>query len=103
MRASTLRHVRETGALIAQLPKSKGGRGKTADTDVRSFFADSGIEERTARNWQSLATYISLNISSHAPRVMRTRESAAIGADPYLPQGVQAISAAVRMATRSAQ
>lgn len=53
-----VRHVRETGALIAQLPKSKGGRGKTADTDVRSFFADSGIEERTARRWQSLSTHI---------------------------------------------
>lgn len=34
------------------------------------------------------SAFASLNISSHAPRVMRTRESAAIGADPYAPQGV---------------
>lgn len=50
LRAEQLvRHVRETGALIGQLPKSKGGRGKTAATDARSFHADAGISASTHR------------------------------------------------------
>lgn len=53
-----VRHVRETGRLIAELPKSKGGRGKTAESDFRSFISHTGIEDRTARNWQSLYAYI---------------------------------------------
>lgn len=49
--------ARETGRLIARLPKSKGGR-KTHDTDVVRFLTDTGLERRTAERWQALATRI---------------------------------------------
>lgn len=55
-----VRHVRETGRLIAQLPKRGGKRTdrQPGDTDVARFLADTGLERRTAERWQSLATRI---------------------------------------------
>lgn len=53
-----VRHVRETGRLIAALPKSKGGRGKTNPTDWNGFIKTSCISKSTAANWQSIATRI---------------------------------------------
>lgn len=57
LRRENVRHIRETGRLIARLPKSKGGR-KTHDTDVVRFLTDTGLERRTAERWQALATRI---------------------------------------------
>lgn len=60
MLIATIRHVRETGRLIAEVPRKPGKRTdvQPADTDVRRFIATTGIEDRTARRWQSLFTYI---------------------------------------------
>jgi hypothetical protein len=52
----SVRHVRKTGELIARLERSKGGRGKTADTDVGSFCKQAEVSERTAERWQSVFT-----------------------------------------------
>lgn len=55
-----VRHVRETGALIGQLPKQRGKRTdkEPGATDATKFYVDSGIAKSTAMRWQSLATHI---------------------------------------------
>lgn len=61
LRAEQLvRHVRETGALIGQLPKQRGKRTdkEPGATDATKFYVDSGIAKSTAMRWQSLATHI---------------------------------------------
>ncbi|MCL2429290.1 MAG: hypothetical protein FWD12_08670 [Alphaproteobacteria bacterium] len=54
-----VRGVRKTGELIAELPRSGGGRpkgnGKTGDTDVGSFCKAAAISDRSARRWQGVA------------------------------------------------
>jgi hypothetical protein len=50
-----VRSVRVTGALIAELPREKGGRGKTTRTAAASFCDEAGISRDTAERWQSVA------------------------------------------------
>src|SRR5215470_16624810 len=49
-----VRSVRRTGQLIAELERGKGGRGKTAKSDLGSFLDEVAITDQTARNWQSV-------------------------------------------------
>lgn len=66
------RHVRETGRLIAGLPRGKRGPkagAELGDTDVTKFIAHSGIEKRTAMRWQSLSTYITDRASARSARI----------------------------------
>jgi len=43
-----VRSVRVTGALIAELPRGKGGRGKTTRTAASSFYEEAGISHGEA-------------------------------------------------------
>jgi N6-adenosine-specific RNA methylase IME4 len=55
-----VRHVRETGRLITDLPRKRGKRTdiQPGETDFTRFIGVSGLDKRTAMNWQSLYTYI---------------------------------------------
>jgi N6-adenosine-specific RNA methylase IME4 len=50
-----VRGIRRTGELIEQLPRSKGGRGKTLNTDVKRFVTEAAITHQTALRWQAIA------------------------------------------------
>jgi hypothetical protein len=53
--ASPSANARPRCALIGKLPRGKRGPKGFSESDFRQFVDTSGIEERTARNWQSLA------------------------------------------------
>jgi len=67
-----VRSVRATGALIAELPREKGGRGKTVQSRLASFCEEAEVSDETARKWQLVAAIPEVEFES---RIAETRDA----------------------------
>jgi len=76
-----VRGVRRTGELIAELPRSNGGRPKgkkTSDTDVTSFCKEAAISYRSAARWQGVAEIPQQKFNSIIESILDDDDPAAI-------------------------
>ncbi len=72
-----VRGIRRTGGLIAELPRSKGGR-RTGKTDFTSFSEEASVSRQTAWNWQLIASIPDIDFEAALSRVRDTEDPKAI-------------------------